>query len=310
VFIRLFNFDPLDGTEKVRRKKKMLDQLIETKNNLNNGKRRGKFLFTTFVLISTLFFNGILWSLFAKDLGVGNENLELSMIVAPVPIPETAPPLPEPIKKVENQSQNQSVTIANRQQNIARIDEPQDVPEKIATVGSQQKARPNGTFTISNAPESDPSGSQIGSGERGNGSATQTRISNQSQEETANTEEPPQPKKKIVETPAPKLPVKTTVSKGVINGSALNLPKPTYPAAARAIHASGDVNVQVTIDESGNVISANAVSGHPLLKQVSEAAARSAKFKPTLLSDQPVKVTGLSSNQKKDKCYNLSFFIF
>jgi protein TonB len=51
--------------------------------------------------------------------------------------------------------------------------------------------------------------------------------------------------------------------------------------------------VQVTLDESGNVISAHAVSGHPLLKSSAEAAARQAKFAPTMLSGQPVKVTGI-----------------
>ncbi len=66
-----------------------------------------------------------------------------------------------------------------------------------------------------------------------------------------------------------------------------------YPPAAKAIRASGDVNVQVTIDEKGNVISANAVSGHALLRQAAENAARGAKFSPTLLSNQPVKVTGV-----------------
>ena len=49
----------------------------------------------------------------------------------------------------------------------------------------------------------------------------------------------------------------------------------------------------VTIDENGSVISASAVSGHPLLKQAAEQAARSSKFSPTLLSGQKVKVSGL-----------------
>jgi outer membrane biosynthesis protein TonB len=39
----------------------------------------------------------------------------------------------------------------------------------------------------------------------------------------------------------------------------------------------------VTIDETGNVISAKAVSGHPMLKIEAEKAARDAKFNPTLL---------------------------
>ena len=77
-----------------------------------------------------------------------------------------------------------------------------------------------------------------------------------------------------------------TISKGVVNGSAVSLPKPVYPAAAKAVGAGGAVNVQVTIDEQGNVISANAVSGHPLLRQASEKAALEAKFNPTLLARQ------------------------
>lgn len=84
-----------------------------------------------------------------------------------------------------------------------------------------------------------------------------------------------------------------TISKGVVNGSAISLPTPVYPAAAKAVGAGGAVNVQVTIDEQGNVISASAVSGHPLLRQASEQAARAAKFNPTLLSGIAVKVTGV-----------------
>jgi protein TonB len=53
------------------------------------------------------------------------------------------------------------------------------------------------------------------------------------------------------------------------------------------------VSVQVTIDEEGNVISATALSGHPLLQAAAVAAARAARFAPTLLDGQPVKVTGV-----------------
>ncbi|MBA2378253.1 MAG: TonB family protein, partial [Blastocatellia bacterium] len=53
------------------------------------------------------------------------------------------------------------------------------------------------------------------------------------------------------------------------------------------------VTVQVVIDEAGNVISANAVNGHALLRPAAVAAARQAKFSPTMLSGQPVKVSGV-----------------
>jgi TonB family protein len=83
------------------------------------------------------------------------------------------------------------------------------------------------------------------------------------------------------------------VSKGVINGSAISLPKPIYPEAIRAEGTGGQVNVQVTIDEQGNVISAVAQSGPDLLKVAATEAALQAKFTPTLLAGQPVKVSGI-----------------
>ena len=79
---------------------------------------------------------------------------------------------------------------------------------------------------------------------------------------------------------------------GVLNGKAIQLVQPAYPAIAKASRASGQVDVQVTIDEEGNVISAQAVSGNPLLHAAAVAAARASKFAPTKLSGQPVKITG------------------
>ncbi len=90
-----------------------------------------------------------------------------------------------------------------------------------------------------------------------------------------------------------KKPIPKQISGGVINGKATSLPKPPYPPAARAVRASGTVTVQVLVDESGNVVSASAISGHPLLRAAAASAARGAKFNPTLLSGQPVKVSGV-----------------
>lgn len=84
-----------------------------------------------------------------------------------------------------------------------------------------------------------------------------------------------------------------TINGGVINGKATKLVKPAYPAAARAAQAAGAVNVQVTFNEEGDVISATAVSGHPLLREAAVEAARASKFAPTRLAGQLVKVTGV-----------------
>jgi outer membrane biosynthesis protein TonB len=79
---------------------------------------------------------------------------------------------------------------------------------------------------------------------------------------------------------------------GVLNGKAISLPKPAYPRAALAVHATGAVQVQVLIDEDGRVFSA-AATGHPLLQHASAQAACGSRFTPTLLSGEPVKVSGI-----------------
>jgi TonB family protein len=83
------------------------------------------------------------------------------------------------------------------------------------------------------------------------------------------------------------------ISGSVLNGKAITLPQPVYPAVARQVKASGSVTVQVTIDEDGNVIAARSVSGHPLLQAAAVTAAREAKFSPTKLNGQSVKVNGV-----------------
>jgi len=84
-----------------------------------------------------------------------------------------------------------------------------------------------------------------------------------------------------------------TISGGVLNAKAVSKPEPAYPPLAKAARASGAVVVKVTVDEAGKVTEAKAVSGHPLLRSAAEAAARQATFRPTLLSGEAVKVSGL-----------------
>jgi protein TonB len=81
-------------------------------------------------------------------------------------------------------------------------------------------------------------------------------------------------------------------SGGVLQASATRRVEPAYPPLAKAAGISGAVVVEVTIDESGDVKAAQAVSGHPLLKDAAVNAARGWKFQPTNLSGTPVKVIG------------------
>jgi TonB family protein len=97
--------------------------------------------------------------------------------------------------------------------------------------------------------------------------------------------EPPPP-------PAPR-PILKPISGGVLNGTAISLPAPTYPDTARRMRMFGVVAVEVVVDETGKVISATAKDGPNALREVAVQAALRARFSPTKLSGQPVKVSGV-----------------
>jgi protein TonB len=81
-------------------------------------------------------------------------------------------------------------------------------------------------------------------------------------------------------------------SGGGLIGSVVRRVEPDFPPLAKAAQISGAVVVEVTVDESGNVIAARAISGHPLLKDAAVTAARQWQFAPTTVEDKPVKVVG------------------
>ena len=92
--------------------------------------------------------------------------------------------------------------------------------------------------------------------------------------------------------PGPK-PILKPVSGGVLNGTAMYLPPPIYPEAAKRMRTSGVVTVDVILDETGKVVAATASSGPAILREPAVQAALKAKFSPTKLSGQPVKVSGI-----------------
>jgi TonB family protein len=85
-------------------------------------------------------------------------------------------------------------------------------------------------------------------------------------------------------------PISQTV---LVAGKVIFNPKPEYPEKARAVRAAGAVRVEIEIDEGGNVTFAKAVSGHTLLRAISEETALKAKFTPSTKGGKPVKTTGV-----------------
>lgn len=87
-------------------------------------------------------------------------------------------------------------------------------------------------------------------------------------------------------------PIPKTISAGVVNGEATNLVRPEFPKIARMANVYGRVSVKVLIDETGTVISGEAISGHLLLRGAAVKAALESKFQPMTLSGNPVRMSG------------------
>jgi protein TonB len=250
-------------------------------------KRRSSFMLVTLIIavVGVLTAWGV--DLFGKDFGMGGDDLALTTLVAPVPVPDEEPP-PEPEKKPEQQKEPD---VDVRKELIANINQtPPEIPKKIVAEKLDFKAMRENVKTMQGN-ENLNTGAPVSRGEGGvvnTGGLGGTSTGGGTDTTGGLDDAPPPPTVK----PTPK-PVPKTISGGVLNGKATSLPKPAYPAAAKAVRAGGAVSVQVLISENGSVISASAVSGHPLLRAAAEGAARGARFSPTLLSGQPVKVSGV-----------------
>jgi len=269
----------------------MFDQLIQS--NPHAAAKQAGYLGITSLIYSALLIAIMVWSVFSFDLsGLNEGDLAFNELVAPVAVPENVPPpvvkdQPEPKAAAAPNAPRNYDEIRNPVKNIINSTAP---PDNVSMVKSDTTPiRDNVPYIVSN--RNIRGGSADGVPDRTNNAVSSALpIAIQSKEITKEEIAPQSPPRPM---PAPVVKNQAPVSKGVINGIATSLPKPAYPSPARAIHASGEVKVQVLIDERGNVVSATAVSGHSLLRAAAQTAARNAKFTPTQLSNQPVKVTGV-----------------
>jgi len=257
----------------------MFNNLIESSSHAKEFKRRGSFLlFTTATYLVLFVVTGVI-SIYAYDARLEQQNLELTALVAPVewvkpdPQPAAQPDRPQPTRDNRNES-----NIPTREIAMARVDTPERPPDFVSTTPNTNLPVPNGLYRI--GPRDTPPGPTGGPGTVSTGGSREVQPSR-----PIEIEEPPPATEK------PKVP--KVISKGPITGQATSLPQPPYPAIAKTAGIQGRVSIQVLIDEQGNVISASAIDGHPMLKLAAQRAALQAKFSPTTLGGQPVRVSGV-----------------
>lgn len=261
----------------------MFEKLIESEID-QTAKGRRKYFVASSVVVGLLFITAVVLSIYAGDYGLGKFDIEIADLTAPI---ETTSEKPEPIKQQKKSDDVVAADKTVRTSNVVEsIANPTKVPDGVSTSQNTAPVAPKGSFEIGQINRD--AGAADGTG-RDNTVGDNTGIDSITDETETNKVTKIEPPPPLVTKSRPSV----TRSKGVINGEAKYLPIPVYSQIARAAGANGRVHVQVTVDETGKVIAANAVEGHIMLRQAAEQAARKARFSPTILSDTPVKVTGV-----------------
>lgn len=254
---------------------------------LDNGPSRFKYFIASAGSISILLAVAMVVSIVFYEPALAGDDLSDAVLIAPAP--PKAEPEPQPQVQPQPATPQQQTQASSPQlQPVAQVAQNQ-APTAIdpsVPISTTIPTQPNG-FLPTTEPGTASNNQGPPRGGNGNGDGEGISVSNQTSV-VATEPEPDPPKPKPVDPPAkPKV-----VSMGPVNGKATYLPTPPYPPHAKLVRAAGPVMVEVLFDEDGNVLSAKAKSGHPLLRSAAETAAKQAKFTPTTLGGTKVKVNG------------------
>lgn len=262
----------------------MFANLIESGSHARDLKRKGSFFLGTLVFYSALVAAAGVGSIYAYNARLEDQQYEVIQMMrfppAPARVEPETPNAPRP-------------SGGNATQRLMTVKEASVITpygdDKIASATTKE-IKAGTLFRISNVISDAAPGGVIGpAGSFDHGRSGGSPGGQVVKIEGA--EPPPIPKPSPTPQPAPR-PKILKVSE-LLNGSAINKPVPPYPHIAKITRVSGVVAVQILIDEQGRVVSAQATSGHQLLRQAATQAAYRATFSPTSLNGQPVKVSGV-----------------
>ena len=256
----------------------MFNNLIESSSHAQEFKRRGSFLlFTTATYLVLFAITGVA-SIYAYDAHLEAQSTELEITFVPLRTTEEAPEPPPRHGVQPTSNPGGRPTESIRTELFDSASNPTHIPDKVGTVATDV---PPANWNSKIGPTNSEPPSLFTSPRGVPGGTGNTPVGNL-------PDDPPPPPPP----PPPAVPKVVKVSR-VLNSQAIELPRPNYPPMARQIRLQGMVSVQVLIDEKGSVVSAKALSGHPLFVPEAQKAAMRARFSPTVISDQPVKVSGV-----------------
>lgn len=263
----------------------MFNHLIESGSHKRDLARRGRFFLGTLGLYGLLLLLTGVASVYAYNEQLGNQDLEVTL-VTPVPAAEIER---SPVVRVRPSytSGGGSTGEIIRTEIIADTNNPLP-PKEISTHPAPPPSPPGaklGNKNIGDGVTIGPPGRTPGDAAPGTSDVVVL---------AAAEADPTPPPPRVKATPAPpKPPEQVRLSSVIISSKIITKPAPPYPPIARQTRVQGMVTVEILINEQGQVVSAHATNGHPLLRAAAQASAYQAKFSPTSISGRPVKVSGV-----------------
>lgn len=256
----------------------MFDLLVESTSHRKNTRTVAIFALSSLgglAAIVTVAVVGILLT----DIGLAADLDRAGVLIAGTP---PSPPPPPRAQSEPVTARTQATPVRPAMQAVTTLPTEIHPPSPAPPVGpSMPSGLPTGSETGRPGGEIGGTGTDFGD-HTGHGASDATA-------RVGAPPEPPQPQPPVEPSPKPEV---IQVARNILVGKALRRVEPPYPQIALSAHVQGDVLVEVTVSESGNVVSARAVSGHPLLRQAAVNAANGWKFSPTILNGKPVKVVG------------------
>ncbi len=258
----------------------MFTNLIESQSHVREFKRRSSFFLITVAAYAIALTAGGVVSVMAYDaqLEAQNSSLELMSWVPPV-TPTVRPEGPQPVRRPAAAANSRNESQPVRPVLYDDPSNPRKPPEGVSSAPNPiPPAPPNtriGSYIadpVSPIPNTSTCLTCSGTGENG-----RVKVSEDSK--------PPDP-------PLLK-PTTQRVTSIVLTSKLINAPQPIYPSLAKTAHVQGPVNIQILVDEQGRVISAQVMSGSPMLSPAARDAAMRARFTPTTLNGVPVKIQGV-----------------
>ena len=232
------------------------DSLLESSGKLKT--KRGRTTTMAFVLEVVIIIGIVLYPLIVLD-ALPMQALLSTVMVAPPP-PPPPPPAAQAAPKVVHEVQSEIVN--------GQLRTPTKIPEKVKIIKEEEAPPPAMASTggvVGGVPGGAPGG-QIGGVIGGIVGAPTVNV------------------------PKVAPPKKVTISGGVAQGNLVHQVQPTYPQIAKMGHVQGDVVLQATISKAGQIENLRVISGNPMLTNAAIEAVQQWRYKPYLLSGEPVEV--------------------